>query len=183
MDEQEPCSFNLRLIEAVRNSRCLYDAKDRLYRSSDHKTRVWNRIVQTLQFDGWQYFKYLTFLDPHMVDRQQQQYARAKEGKGVLFSPGGVCDARTLYNRWKQLRDKYGKEKKKLKYGAEHTGWQYFKYLTFLDPHMVDRQQQQYARAKEGKGVLFSPGGWMYIAAAVVFMVISNAAAAEQGAE
>ncbi|VDK51710.1 unnamed protein product [Gongylonema pulchrum] len=52
MDEQEPCSFNLRLIEAVRNSRCLYDAKDRLYRSSDHKTRVWNRIVQTLQFDG-----------------------------------------------------------------------------------------------------------------------------------
>lgn len=68
-------------------------------------------------------------------------------------------DARTLYNRWKQLRDKYGKEKKKLKYGAEHTGWQYFKHLTFLDPHMIDRQQQQFARAKDGKGVMLSPGG------------------------
>ncbi|KAM3719958.1 Transcription factor [Dirofilaria immitis] len=113
MEEPEPCSFNLRLIEAVRSSRCLYDAKDRLYRSADHKIKVWNRLVQILQFDG---------------------------------------DARTLYNRWKQLRDKYGKEKKKLKYGAEHTGWQYFKHLTFLDPHMIDRQQQQFARAKDGKG-------------------------------
>ncbi|VDN05385.1 unnamed protein product [Thelazia callipaeda] len=120
MDEPEPCSFNLRLIEAVRNSRCLYDAKDRLYRSTDHKIKVWNRLVQILQFDG---------------------------------------DARTLYNRWKQLRDKYGKEKKKLKYGAEHTGWQYFKYLTFLDPHMVDRQQQQFARVKGTKGIMLSPGG------------------------
>lgn len=26
-----------------------------------------------------------------MVDRQQQQYARAKDGKGMLLSPGGVC--------------------------------------------------------------------------------------------
>ncbi|KAK6102780.1 Alcohol dehydrogenase transcription factor Myb/SANT-like family protein [Brugia pahangi] len=120
MEEPEPCSFNLRLIEAVRSSRCLYDAKDRLYRSADHKIKVWNRLVQILQFDG---------------------------------------DARTLYNRWKQLRDKYGKEKKKLKYGAEHTGWQYFKHLTFLDPHMIDRQQQQFARAKDGKGVMLSPGG------------------------
>lgn len=120
MDEPEPSSFNLRLIEAVRNSRCLYDAKDRQYRSADHKIKVWNRLVQVLQFEG---------------------------------------DARTLYNRWKQLRDKYGKEKKKLKYNGDHTGWQYFKHLTFLDPHMVDRQQQQYARAKDGKGCLLSPGG------------------------
>uniref|UniRef100_A0A915AK87 MADF domain-containing protein n=1 Tax=Parascaris univalens TaxID=6257 RepID=A0A915AK87_PARUN len=120
MDEPEPSSFNLRLIEAVRNSRCLYDAKDRQYRSADHKIKVWNRLVQILQFDG---------------------------------------DARTLYNRWKQLRDKYGKEKKKIKYTGDQTGWQYFKHLTFLDPHMVDRQQQQYARAKDGKGMLLSPGG------------------------
>lgn len=120
MDEPEPSSFNLRLIEAVRNSRCLYDAKDRQYRSADYKIKVWNGLVQVLQFDG---------------------------------------DARTLYNRWKQLRDKYGKEKKKLKYNGDHTGWQYFKHLTFLDPHMVDRQQQQYARAKDGKGCLLSPGG------------------------
>lgn len=52
MEEPEPCSFNLRLIEAVRSSRCLYDAKDRLYRSADHKIKVWNRLVQILQFDG-----------------------------------------------------------------------------------------------------------------------------------
>uniref|UniRef100_A0A8R1TKY4 MADF domain-containing protein n=1 Tax=Onchocerca volvulus TaxID=6282 RepID=A0A8R1TKY4_ONCVO len=120
IEEPEPCSFNLRLIEAVRSSRCLYDSKDRLYRSADHKIKVWNRLVHLLQFDG---------------------------------------DARTLYNRWKQLRDKYGKEKKKMKYGTEHTGWQYFKHLTFLDPHMIDRQQQQFARVKEGKGVMLSPGG------------------------
>lgn len=120
IDVQEPCSFNLRLIEAVRDSRCLYDTKDRMYRSAEHKIKVWNRLAQHLQFDG---------------------------------------DARTLYSRWKQLRDKYGKEKKKLKYGASHTAWQYFKHLTFLDPYMIDRQQQQYARAKEGKGVILSPGG------------------------
>uniref|UniRef100_A0A0N5AZ76 Alcohol dehydrogenase transcription factor myb/sant-like protein n=1 Tax=Syphacia muris TaxID=451379 RepID=A0A0N5AZ76_9BILA len=112
MDEPEPSSFNLRLIEAVRNSRCLYDAKDRQYRSADHKIKVWNHLVQRLNFDG---------------------------------------DARTLYNRWKQLRDKYGKEKKKMKYSSDQTGWQYFKHLTFLDPHMIDRQQQQFARAKDGK--------------------------------
>ncbi|VDN55242.1 unnamed protein product [Dracunculus medinensis] len=120
MDDPEPSSFNLRLIEAVRNSRCLYDAKDRLYRSADHKIKVWNRLVQALQFDG---------------------------------------DARNLYNRWKQLRDKYGKEKKKLKYSGDPTSWQYFKHLTFLDPHMVDRQQQQFSRAKDGKGVILSSGG------------------------
>ncbi|VDD85862.1 unnamed protein product [Enterobius vermicularis] len=112
MDEPEPSSFNLRLIEAVRNSRCLYDAKDRQYRSAEHKIKVWNHLVQRLNFDG---------------------------------------DARTLYNRWKQLRDKYGKEKKKMKYSSDQTGWQYFKHLTFLDPHMIDRQQQQFARAKDGK--------------------------------
>uniref|UniRef100_A0A914L8X1 MADF domain-containing protein n=1 Tax=Meloidogyne incognita TaxID=6306 RepID=A0A914L8X1_MELIC len=61
-------------------------------------------------------------------------------------------DARTLYNRWKQLRDKYGKEKKKLKYsGEQHSQWQYFKYFEFLDPHMVDRTQTRFERNKEGK--------------------------------
>ena len=52
MDEPEPSSFNLRLIEAVRNSRCLYDAKDRQYRSAEHKIKVWNHLVQRLNFDG-----------------------------------------------------------------------------------------------------------------------------------
>uniref|UniRef100_A0A914GWZ4 MADF domain-containing protein n=1 Tax=Globodera rostochiensis TaxID=31243 RepID=A0A914GWZ4_GLORO len=61
-------------------------------------------------------------------------------------------DARTLYNRWKQLRDKYGKEKKKLKYsGEQQSQWQYFKHLEFLDPHMVDRTQQRFERNKDGK--------------------------------
>ena len=35
-------------------------------------------------------------------------------------------DARTLYNRWKQLRDKYGKEKKKIRHNNEHSSWPYF---------------------------------------------------------
>lgn len=38
-----------------------------------------------------------------------------------------------------------------MKYSSDQTGWQYFKHLTFLDPHMIDRQQQQFARAKDGK--------------------------------
>lgn len=59
MEEPEPCSFNLRLIEAVRSSRCLYDAKDRLYRSADHKIKVWNRLVQILQFDGIVFFLFI----------------------------------------------------------------------------------------------------------------------------
>uniref|UniRef100_A0A915N1Q2 MADF domain-containing protein n=1 Tax=Meloidogyne javanica TaxID=6303 RepID=A0A915N1Q2_MELJA len=109
---EEP-SFNLRLIEAVKQSHCLYDPSDRQYRSADYKIKVWNRLVQMLGFQG---------------------------------------DARTLYNRWKQLRDKYGKEKKKLKYsGEQHSQWQYFKYFEFLDPHMVDRTQTRFERNKEGK--------------------------------
>ncbi|KAK0428904.1 hypothetical protein QR680_011076 [Steinernema hermaphroditum] len=116
-DDHEP-SFNFRLIEAVRQYRCLYDSTDRQYRSADYKIKVWNRLVQNLGFDG---------------------------------------DARTLYNRWKQLRDKYGKEKKKIKYHGDTTSWQYFKHLSFLDPHMVDRTQQKYMRVgKDGKEI---PGG------------------------
>ncbi|KAI1704565.1 alcohol dehydrogenase transcription factor myb/SANT-like domain-containing protein [Ditylenchus destructor] len=111
-NSQDEPSFNLKLIEAVRQSRCLYDSADRQYRSADHKIKVWNRLVQVLGFQG---------------------------------------DARTLYNRWKQLRDKYGKEKKKMKYSGEVSQWQFFKHLEFLDPHMVDRTQQKYERAKDGK--------------------------------
>uniref|UniRef100_A0A914ENI7 MADF domain-containing protein n=1 Tax=Acrobeloides nanus TaxID=290746 RepID=A0A914ENI7_9BILA len=117
VDDHEP-SFNLRLIDAVRQSRCLYDASDRQYRSADYKIKVWNRLVQHLNFQG---------------------------------------DARTLYNRWKQLRDKYGKEKKKMKYNGNHTTWQYFKHLTFLDPHMVDRTQQKFRRTKDGKIIIVEP--------------------------
>ncbi|EYC28598.1 hypothetical protein Aduo_005126 [Ancylostoma duodenale] len=65
-DIAEP-SFNMRLIEAVKHSRCLYDSTDRQYRSTEYKIKVWNRLVQVLGFDG---------------------------------------DSRTLYARWKQLRDK-----------------------------------------------------------------------------
>ncbi|KAJ1359652.1 hypothetical protein KIN20_018427 [Parelaphostrongylus tenuis] len=98
-DIAEP-SFNMRLIEAVKHSRCLYDSTDRQYRSTEYKIKVWNRLVQVLQFEG---------------------------------------DARTLYARWKQLRDKYGKEKRKVKYQGDQSTWQYFKHLAFLDPHMIDR--------------------------------------------
>lgn len=50
-------------------------------------------------------------------------------------------DKNMLANRWKQLRDKYGKEKKKLKETGESPTWQYYKHLAFLDPHMVDRNK------------------------------------------
>lgn len=56
-----------------------------------------------------------------------------------------------MYNRWKQLRDKYGKEKKKMKYNGDVSQWQFFKHLEFLDPHMVDRTQQKFERTKDGK--------------------------------
>ncbi|KAF7639440.1 hypothetical protein Mgra_00001116 [Meloidogyne graminicola] len=102
---EEP-SFNLRLIEAVKQSRCLYDPSDRQYRSADYKIKVWNRLVQMLGFQG---------------------------------------DARTLYNRWKQLRDKYGKELHIFSLTF------LFKYFEFLDPHMVDRTQNRFDRNKEGK--------------------------------
>ncbi|TKR63135.1 hypothetical protein L596_027006 [Steinernema carpocapsae] len=122
-DDHEP-SFNFRLIEAVRQYRCLYDSTDRQYRSSDYKIKVWNRLVQNLGFDG---------------------------------------DARTLYNRWKQLRDKYGKEKKKIKYQGDSTQWQYFKHLTFLDPHMVDRTQQKFMKVgKDGKETMIGGNGEEY---------------------
>ncbi|CAJ0959809.1 unnamed protein product, partial [Mesorhabditis belari] len=111
IDEGEP-SFNLRLIEAVKNSRCLYDSSDRQYRSHEHKIKLWNRFVQFLQFDG---------------------------------------DHQGLYSRWKQLRDKYGKEKKKMKTNGIASTWQYFKHLTFLDPYMSDRQPTKTYVTNDGR--------------------------------
>ncbi|CAD6190225.1 unnamed protein product [Caenorhabditis auriculariae] len=93
-------TFNLRLIEAVKHSRCIFDSGDRQYRNTEYKNKVWNRLVSVLSFEG---------------------------------------DPRALASRWKQLRDKYGKEKRKAKYSAEPSVWQYYKHLQFLDPHMTDR--------------------------------------------
>lgn len=76
--------------------------------------KVWNRLVQVLQFDG---------------------------------------DSRTLYARWKQLRDKYGKEKRKAKHSGENSSWQYYRHLTFLDPHMVDRASNGSPARKENHDV------------------------------
>ncbi|CAI5442654.1 unnamed protein product [Caenorhabditis angaria] len=98
-DMIEP-TFNLRLIEAVKHSRCLFDSTDRQYRNTEYKNKVWNRLVTVLCYEG---------------------------------------DPRMLASRWKQLRDKYGKEKRKQKYSHEKSAWQYFKHLSFLDPHMTDR--------------------------------------------
>ncbi|EGT38199.1 hypothetical protein CAEBREN_13279 [Caenorhabditis brenneri] len=106
-------TFNLRLIEAVRHSRCLYDSSDRQYRNTEYKNRVWTRLVQVLGFEG---------------------------------------DPRMLGARWKQLRDKYGKEKRKQKYNNDKSSWQYFKHLHFLDPHMTDRAELSPSR-KESMGV------------------------------
>lgn len=58
-------------------------------------------------------------------------------------------DSRTLYARWKQLRDKYGKEKRKVKYQGDQSTWQYFKHLSFLDPHMIDRTAVESPARKE----------------------------------
>ncbi|GMS84339.1 hypothetical protein PENTCL1PPCAC_6514, partial [Pristionchus entomophagus] len=100
-DEAEP-TFNLRLIEAVKHSTCLYDQNDRQYRCAEFKMKVWTRLSNVLGYEG---------------------------------------DKNMLANRWKQLRDKYGKEKKKLKETGESPTWQYYKHLAFLDPHMVDRNK------------------------------------------
>ncbi|CAI4226392.1 unnamed protein product [Auanema sp. JU1783] len=112
LEEHVEPTFNLRLIEAVKHSRCLYDSTDRQYRSSEYKSKVWNRLVQVLNFEG---------------------------------------DARTLYARWKQLRDKYGKEKRKARYQNDQSTWQYFKHLHFLDPHMVDRSSNGSPARKENQ--------------------------------
>ncbi|PAV64991.1 hypothetical protein WR25_19625 [Diploscapter pachys] len=103
-------TFNMRLIEAVRNARCLYDTTDRQYRNTEYKMKTWTRLVHNLGFDG---------------------------------------DSRTLAARWKQLRDKYGKEKKKIRFTGENSNWQYFKHLGFLDPYMIDRSQSDSPTRKD----------------------------------
>ncbi|MCP9262329.1 Oligoribonuclease, mitochondrial [Dirofilaria immitis] len=241
MEEPEPCSFNLRLIEAVRSSRCLYDAKDRLYRSADHKIKVWNRLVQILQFDGivmrvpyiivgnscvtsmgrkrkieiwcgtyWMaIFQTFDLLDPHMIDRQQQQFARAKDGKGVMLSPGGTphqivindptfslsliqevqqhpclydirdpkyrhseCrnqawaeiiknldfpgDINSIYKQWKKVRDRYVREKRKIRMSSANGGeveesqWDLFPQMVWIDPFLDDRATH-YSRSVKRK--------------------------------
>jgi hypothetical protein len=49
--------FNLRLIDAVRKNPCLYDASDKQYRLSDHKIKIWNKLVQLLRFTGLFFFR------------------------------------------------------------------------------------------------------------------------------
>ena len=48
----EQQSFHIRLIEAVRQQRCLYDSKDPNYRNSEHKAQVWDGLVAYLGFKG-----------------------------------------------------------------------------------------------------------------------------------
>ena len=51
---------------------------------------------------------------------------------------------------------RYGKEKRKAKYNNDQSTWQYYKYLNFLDPHMVDRQSTQSPSRKESVDVVSS---------------------------
>lgn len=69
VNNEEP-SFNLRLIEAVRQSRCLYDSSDRQYRSADHKIKVWNRLVQHLCFTG----KFLNLINNFYLQVMPEYY-------------------------------------------------------------------------------------------------------------
>lgn len=39
-------TFNMRLIEAVRNARCLYDTTDRQYRNTEYKMKVGNSTLR-----------------------------------------------------------------------------------------------------------------------------------------
>ncbi|GMT14409.1 hypothetical protein PFISCL1PPCAC_5706, partial [Pristionchus fissidentatus] len=110
-DDTEP-TFNLRLIEAVKHSTCLYDQNDRQYRCAEFKMKVWSRLGNVLGYEG---------------------------------------DKNMLANRWKQLRDKYGKEKKKMKETGDSPSWQYYKHLSFLDPHMIDRNKEGSRRFPENK--------------------------------
>ncbi len=50
--EGDQLNFHMRLIDAVRRRRCLYDSKDANYRNSEHKAHVWNELVSVLDFQG-----------------------------------------------------------------------------------------------------------------------------------
>ena len=68
-----------------------------------------------------------------------------------------VGEVRSLYNRWKQLRDKYGKERKKILMSTsasgggegnnddETSGWRYYSALRFLEPHMGMHERAEHS--------------------------------------
>uniref|UniRef100_A0A0K0DM28 MADF domain-containing protein n=1 Tax=Angiostrongylus cantonensis TaxID=6313 RepID=A0A0K0DM28_ANGCA len=101
----------MRLIEAVKHSRCLYDSTDRQYRSTEYKIKTSVAIF--------------IFVVPLL------SFLRSPKCVG-----GGFCY-------------RYGKEKRKVKYQGDQSTWQYFKHLSFLDPHMIDRTAIESPARKE----------------------------------
>uniref|UniRef100_A0AC35UGD3 MADF domain-containing protein n=1 Tax=Rhabditophanes sp. KR3021 TaxID=114890 RepID=A0AC35UGD3_9BILA len=84
-----------------------------------------------------------------LYDSQDKKY-RSSEYKIQLWvrilekmksiDPTFDGDSRTLHSKWKQLRDKYGKERKKAKLRGVLPSWQYYKHLHFLNPFMTERE-------------------------------------------
>uniref|UniRef100_A0A0N4ZTB5 MADF domain-containing protein n=1 Tax=Parastrongyloides trichosuri TaxID=131310 RepID=A0A0N4ZTB5_PARTI len=102
-------SATVKLIETVKLNRCLYDSRDKKYRSSEYKFNLWKNILDEVKK-----------ADPNF--------------KG---------DSRSLTSKWKQLRDKFGKERKKFKATQQISNWALYKYLEFLDPFMTERDDHK----------------------------------------
>lgn len=141
-DHIEP-TFNLKLIEAVKHSRCLYDSTDRQYRSSEYKNRVGSASKSFL----FPIFRFGIVL-------YRSWALKATPGPCM---PGGNSSETSgpLINE--NLLFRYGKEKRKAKYNNDQSSWQYYKHLHFLDPHMIDRTQQQSPSRKESVDMVGQP--------------------------
>ncbi|VDM46209.1 unnamed protein product [Toxocara canis] len=140
MDALERHTMSSRLIDAVRSCPCLYDTRDPMYRNFQHRTSEWSWLVQSLQFHGKLSYV-LSLLRGLLIWRN------CNKAFPAFFCSG---DAVTLQKLWKQLRDKYGKEKNRAKCTLVESQWQFFKQLQFLDPFMTDRQGRRNAICGNG---------------------------------
>jgi hypothetical protein len=160
----------------------------------------------------WQYYKYLQFLDQHMVDRTEQKFQKAQQqGDDYEYRPIVISDPtfglnlvhqvrrhpclfdirdskyrhteyrnqawaeiiknlnfpgdiNAIYKQWKKIRDRYVREKRKMRMSAsgvstegreteEPPAWDLYRELTWLDP-FLDERAAQVKRKRESSGEL-----------------------------
>ncbi|KHJ98680.1 hypothetical protein OESDEN_01327 [Oesophagostomum dentatum] len=113
----------------------------------------------------WQYYKHLSFLDPHMIDRQSVESPARKEHPDVqvtVTDPSfgtnlieevrshpclfDIRDVNSIYKQWKKIRDRYVREKRRLRMQRDNgvhddSNWELFPQMSWIDPYLDERAQ------------------------------------------
>lgn len=119
------------LIENVKKHKCLYDKKDGFYFNRNTKEKAWDEVSDACDRSGMCIIYLIT-----------NYYLRTF----AIFITPIVGDCK---NRWKLLRERFGKEIKRLETptgtGLAYLGeWKYMQGLMFLREYLGPRRYLQY---------------------------------------